>query len=264
MPSDIHSVSLLPDFANVNNSLELSVYSDSLRCLWDNTIRTDILGHIRSVQTTMGAYERPPSGLDLMAWGAGLSDYEAINNQDISVNLDVINIGSVAINDATFGWSVNGQLQSTSVSHTFTPPLETYQQGNIPIGSFHADGDSSNMNVVVWVETINTIADSVKWNDTISTSAKLIPLVEFANPLVKDTISSLSFNVYATIVEKTGAPVSPPEIYIHTTIGECLDLRDTVPMTKEDGKWVANIPEQYFNSKVVYELHVSDNIIMLF
>ncbi len=258
---DANSVSLLPQF-NVANGLELSVYNDSLDCPWQTLVSRDIRAHVRTPITTMGAYHQyPSSGLDLMALEIHLTDYKAVNNKDISVTIDVLNLGSVAVNDATLRWKVNGQVQPTTISHSFTPSLASYEQQNIQIGTFKINGNPDDtIDVVVWIETINTIADSVNWNDTISASAQIIHLTKFVDPLVGDTISSLSFDVYASIFEKTGAPVTAPEIYIQTTMmGGCSDSR-TIPMTKEDGKWVANIPKQYFGSKVVYELHVSDNI----
>ncbi len=260
--SDANSVRILPVFVDTT-TLELSLYNDTLQCPGQE-ILTDIHGYIRLPITTMGAYTQPPTGLDLMVRKLHLSEQEAVTNQDISISIDVWNVGSVAVDNVTFGWSVNGQVQPTTVPYTFTSPLETYQQRNVPVGTFKASGNTGGIDVVAWIETINMVSDPVNWNDTASAVYTLLPLAEFATPFVEDTITSLSFDVYATIFESTGAPVNPPQLYIETKtdgLGTCyIHAYDTVNLIKENNKWVAHIPKQYYNSKVIYELHVSDTV----
>ncbi len=260
--SDHNSVRILPVFADTAK-LELSVYNDTLQCPRQG-ILTDIRGYIHPPVTTMGAYAKPPTGLDLMALQSHLTEQKAVTNQTVSVNMDVFNFGSVPVNNATFGWSVNGQVQPTTAPYTFTPPLGTYQQRNVPVGTFRASGNIGEIEVVVWIETINTIPDSVHWNDTASTAYMMVPLAEFAEPLTGNTTGTLSFDVYTTIFEATGATLTAPQLYIEASMhggGSCIvHDYDTIDMVKENGKWVAHIPKQYYNSNVIYQLHVSDSV----
>ncbi len=260
--SDAHSVRVLPAFVDTT-TMELLVNNDTLECPRVE-ILTDIREYSRPPLTTMGAYIPPPAGLDLMIRKLYLTEQKAVTNQAVSVSIDVWNTGSTVINNATFGWSVNGQVQPTTVSHTFTSPLGSYRQNNVHIGTFHASGNTGDIDVVVWVKTLNTVPDPVNWNDTATASAQLVPLAEFVAPFAGDTIHSLSFDVYATIFENTGAVLTPPKMYIETTMdgsGACyIHAYDTVDMVKENGKWLAHIPKQYYNSNVIYQLHVSDTV----
>jgi len=85
------------------------------------------------------------------------------------------------------------------------------------------------------------------------------PLASFVAPFVGDTITTLSFTVNVNIIETTGAPVSTPQLSIHTTVNGSYHLSSSVIMTKSGSVWVAQIPKQYYGSKVVYSLTVSDN-----
>ncbi len=265
---DSTSVNIFPQFVNVADNLELTTVSfnnDSLFCRPVPEVGTDMKGYFRSLVTpTMGAYERPPASLDLMAWEVYLTEYEAVNNQDIAVHIDVLNTGGVSLTNATFGWSVNGQVISTTVSRNFSPSLAMYQRSNnISIGTFQASGNIGEViEVVVWVQTVNGMADTINWNDTVSITYKMIPLAEFVN-VIDTTTGSLSFDVLARIYEGTGAPLTTPELYMETIMdnSSCyIHNYDTIPMTLQDGLWVATIPAQYYNSKVIYKMYVSDNV----
>ncbi len=101
--------------------------------------------------------------------------------------------------------------------------------------------------------------DSVRLNDTISTISTMVPLASFVNPLVKDTINTLAFDVYTKIMEKTGATIQTPQLTIRTeTNGNT--LYDTISMNSTDGLWIANIPQQYYSSKVIYSLTLKDTV----
>jgi hypothetical protein len=83
--------------------------------------------------------------------------------------------------------------------------------------------------------------------------------VEFIEPFIKDTIYVRDFDINARISTVTGAPVVPPEICLAITVNGCL-IYDTLPMILKGGIWTVNIPSQYYRSKIVYSLTVSDNI----
>jgi hypothetical protein len=264
---DTNSVNILPQFVNIGNNLELSSASfanDTLICRPVTGASTDIRGYFRSlIRPSMGAYERPPTSLDLMAWEAYLTEYEAVNNQSISVSVDVLNTGGVTLTNATYGWSVNGQTISTNVSRNFSPSLAMYERSNnISIGTFQASGNIGDIiEVAVWVQTVNGITDTMNWNDTVFITYKIIPLAELVDVL--DTVGSLSFDVYATIYGKTGAPVNAPRLFIETIMdnGSCyIHDYDTIAMILQDGIWIGAIPKQYYGSKVKYTLNVSDNV----
>ncbi len=256
---DVNSVNIKPIYKDTDINLELLEYNDTLKCPTNGMLYSDIRGQVRPPLTTMGAYTQPPTGLDLMLKAITSWNAEVINKQTIQINADVLNTGAVDINSATFGWSLNGVTQQTGVPWTATPPLPMFGQDNVNIGSFTVSDTVNKYNVKVWIETINGQSDTANWNDTITTSAQLVPLVEFVAPFVSGTVSRLSFNVPARIRTFTGAPLSVPKMYIHTMING-LSLYDSVPMSQNGDIWTAAIPQQYYNSKVVYSLPVSDNI----
>jgi hypothetical protein len=259
--TDQHSTKVLPQFVNPANSLELSTSNDTLLCPAITGIRRDIQGYLRPPnQTIMGAYIQPLSGLDLMLEQISPWNSEFINNQTISVNVDLLNTGLVPVTSATFGWSINGAEQLPSISWTPTTPLNSRERRNIFVETFQAI-NADIIDVVVWIKTINGIQDSINWNDTVAATAFRIPLAEFAAPFVSDTIGSLSFDVNVKIREESGAPLNTAEMYIYAEACNSSTL-DTiiVPMIQEDDKWVAKIPKRYYNQTVIYETHISDTI----
>jgi hypothetical protein len=257
IPTDQHSVKILPAFINPSVSLELSTYSDNLLCP-NIGVQTDIEGLIRPHTTAMGAYTHATIGQDLALSQISPLSEEIIRNQTVQVSVDVINMGVTPITNATLEWSLNGVTQQPPLSWTATPSLNSLEQRNIALGNFQAiNGDT--FHIVVWVKTINGQQDTVHLNDTLSTTYVVHPLAEFTVP-VEDTIYVLNFDVNAKIYASTGAPIRPPNLYLETIVNGFSFLYDTVPMTFNNGIWQANIPPQYYGSKVIYSLNVSDNI----
>jgi len=149
-------------------------------------------------------------------------------------------------------------LQPTPISLSFNPSLKSYEQRNIFLDSFIV---TQNYDVVVWVESVNNQSDTINWNDTASISYVVVPLAEFVAPFVADTINQMTFNVYVNIYEGTGAPVvSPPKMYLHTIVSGTQHLYDTITMVRNGSNWVAIVLPQYFDSKVIYSLFVSDTM----
>ena len=265
--SDKKSLKVLPSFVNSALSLDLTTASfsnDSLKCAVYTGVSIDINDKLRDKYneklTARGAYERPYNGQDLMVLQIPHTVTEIIDKQRLSISVDVLNAGAVTITDATFGWSLNGQVQSTNIPYTFVPALSPYEQLNIPIAKDTVSGNvNDTRNIVVWVESINSIPDSVKWNDTASVKYTIVPLAKFVDTL-NNTTFTLSFDVSTKIFEGTDATITTPKMYIQTIIGSCYHHYDTITMVKDNDKWVANIPKQYYNSKVICELHLSDNV----
>jgi hypothetical protein len=257
--TDQHSVQALPVFVNPATNLELSHPDYRLDCPL-NTVTTDINGQTRSAINTMGAYYHAPIvGQDLTLLNIASWEKEVIEHQRVNVDVSVFNTGSVPITNAIFGWSLNGMLQ-TPVTWTASPLLNFMEQRTVTIGDFTVNAIDSVYKVVVWVNTINGIADSIQWNDTVSASVPKVLVAEFVAPFVDDTTLSLSFTVNTLIRTKTGAPTYPPTMTIQSKVNKDTILYDTIPMTLNNGIWQAAIPPQYYSSNVVYSLTVSDTV----
>jgi hypothetical protein len=256
---DINSINIKPEFIDVSNSLELK-NSDSLLVSRVPLVSKDINGLLRSSTTAMGAYECPPTKRDLMLIQFASSwEQELVKGQTVAVNVEGQNLGTY-ITEATFGWSVNGVNQTPSM-WTPTTTFAPFTQQTIPVGSFVATG-ADTFRVVVWVETVNGQSDEESGNDTVSAITIIAPLAEFVAPFVNDTIGSLSFDVYIKIREGSGADVNIHKMYIETFMdgnNSCYKhIYDSVTIVRKGDKWVANIPKQYYGSKVIYETHISD------
>jgi hypothetical protein len=252
--TDQHSVRTLPNFTNSLSSLEISTYNDSLLCPAITNVQNDINENIRPKMTTMGAYRQPAIGRDMALMRISPWDNGIVNNQIVQVNVDVLNTGVVPLTGATLEWSVNGTSQNP-ISWTASPQLNSFEQTNVSIGTFQAI-NADTFNILVWINTINGQADTVHWNDTLSATAVIIPLAEFIAPL-EDTLYVLNFDVEAKIHTATGAPLTPPQLCLKTTVNNSL-IDDTIAMVLNNGIWQANIPQQYYNGKVIYSLTVSD------
>jgi hypothetical protein len=255
--TDVHSVRILPEFIDSSVSLELAIYNNILLCPVAG-ILTDIKGFGRVTMTPMGAYMQSPFGQDLALLQISPWNREVINNQTVQVNVDLFNSGLVPVLGADFGWSLNGIEQQPSASWTATTPLNSLEQKNVTIGTFQVTG-ADTFNISVWIKTINGEQDTVNYNDTMQATTYVQPLVEFTS-LLGDTIYTLYFNVDAKIHTITGAPVMPPVLYLETIVNGSTCLYDSILMIQKGDIWQANIPQQYYNSKVIYSLTVSDTV----
>jgi hypothetical protein len=255
--TDKHSVSMLPSYIDYTTSLELAKYSDTLLCPLAD-VYTDINNNPRTQITYTGAYIKPALGQDLSLLQFSPWNVEVINNQPVEMNIDLLNTGIVSINSATFGWSLNGQTQPV-VSWTATTPLQSLEVQNIYLDTFRAI-NANTFNVSVWIESVNGEQDTVTGkNDTLWTTTVIHPLVEFTAP-IEDTLYTLDFDVYAKIRTMTGAPVTPPMLYLKTIVGGVYFLDDSIPMIQNGELWQVSIPQRYYGSKVIYSLTVSDTV----
>jgi hypothetical protein len=257
-PLDSHSVNVSPVFSNPSVNLILANNSDTLLCPVWQEVPTDIQDVVRPSITSMGAYSQSSNGLDLGLLKFSEWQTEVIQNQIVPVNVTLINTGTVPITNATFGWSVNGSSQ-TSFSWTAAPTLNTMDLHTINIGSFPITS-TANYNIVVWIKDVNGKADTLNWNDTLRASAALKPLAEFVSPFVPDTITDLSFTVNTLIRSWTGATQNIAKMTIVSTVHGTDIIHDTVSIIQNGNFWQAVIPPQYYGTKVVYSLTVSDTL----
>jgi hypothetical protein len=182
---------------------------------------------------------------------------EVVKGHAVSVTVEVQNAGTDNVQSAVLGWSINGQIQP---SYTWTPtaPLPFSGTQNVTIGTFLIDTISV-YNITVWVDSVNSVADMFNANDTIRTVANRMSLVDWASPLVADTVNTLFFDIYAKIRVSSAALItSMPRIMIETVVNGAYHLYSNVGMLLVNGLWVATVPQQYYGGKVIYSLTVSD------
>jgi hypothetical protein len=256
---DANSASILPDFNNPAANLRLTNYPDTLFCPIQANVTKDIYNLPRPTITNMGAYTRFSDAQDLMLNEIVLWDTGVIDKQNVTVNVNLFNSGIIPINTATFGWSLNS-VNKGSITRTPTPILNSTEQQTVSIGSFTVDNTVPNYNVVVWIETVNGEVDTLSWNDTVRASTSLKPLAEFVSPLVPDTTLSVLFPINVLIRSWTGATSTPPKMTFISTVHGNQIIYDTVAMVKVGDIWRAIVPQQYFDSKVVYSIALSDTI----
>ncbi len=252
---DVNSINIMPSFIDYTSSLRLANYQELLFPLYSG-ISTDITGAKRPSLSSIGAYSQSTTGTDVMLLQVNSWEEEVVEEQVVDISLNVFNSGSVPVNRIVFGWSLNGQLQNP-VTHTISPSLAPSEDLNILVESFPVTG-TDRFDVIVWIDTVNTAKDVNQRNDSAFVSTTARPLVEFVAPFVKDTIYGLTFDVNAVIRTQSGAPVSPPELNLTTTVTGYHTFTSSVPMTLTDGIWQVTIPRQYYGSKVIYSLTVSD------
>jgi hypothetical protein len=260
-PNDKHSVNIKPIFVDTAISLEFTNVSD-FECPFTSEVLVDINGTPRSANTLMGAYTGMASGFDVMLQKITRMDNEIVVAENVKVGVEFMNAGSaVGIDSVSFRWSLNGVTQPKSYTWRTSSPLVFGQMEEIVLDSFTVSG-SGTADVIVWIETVNGIQDSLSVNDTLFKTARIVPLASFAAPFVADTINALSFDIHVSIKEKTGA-LLVTQVYkmaIQTTMGNGNIIHDTVTMQYNAGTdlWVAHIPQQYYGSTVLCSLTVTD------
>ncbi len=255
--TDVHSIRTLPPFTDVSGSLALHVY-DSLLCPQYPGCNDDILKTPRKQITAMGAYTQHVSAFDLMN-SALTVPATAVQGQTITVKVNVTGYGDTLIRNATLGWSLNGVVQTQPPVHAFVPALNIFETAEITLGTFTITNPTEN--IVVWIDQVNGKKDGNIHNDTLRMILNRVPLVEFVAPFVADTVYQLSFDVNIKVNDGTGAPVSTPKLFIHTTVNGHYPLYDSIGFTQNGAVWTATVPSQYYNSKVVYSVSVSDGTV---
>ncbi|MDR2407845.1 MAG: right-handed parallel beta-helix repeat-containing protein [Bacteroidales bacterium] len=172
--TDVNSttVNVFPLFTDLTKDLSLSNYA-GLSCPFFPNVPQDINNNSRVRITTKGAH------------GDGIPDFDLgieqiiVNTavsypQDAPVKIKIVNVGSgVAINNATFGWSLNGEKQTSQTWTAASTPLQIGDDIEISIGSFNI-AQTHVFDITVWIENVNNgMIDSAQWNDTASISVNV-------------------------------------------------------------------------------------------
>jgi hypothetical protein len=260
--TDLYSDTILPSFLDVNTSLQMSL-DERLLCPILPQVSTDIEGNSRSNSanmTTMGAYSSYLPTVDLGLLSNVVQTGIVNNSQNMPVYVEAWNLGSTFIDEATFGWNLDG-TDMPDYTWTASNPLSPFNQAKIMVGSFPANVGTT-YQIKVWINTVNGSTQITTHNDTLSfeVTPQLVDLAWFEEPLVGDTISTLSFEVHTQIIEETGATVNTPQMTIQTIVDNGVVFYDTIEMDYINGYWIASIPQQYYGSKVIYSLSVTDTI----
>ena len=251
---EVGAVSVLPDFLDLSQSMKVTDDFAYLACPSLPAVPTDIENTSRQYATTiMGAYEFTPSAIVTVKPALVNFPREAVINQYVPIEIEVVNFSFTAVDSIEFAYSFNG---NAPVSYTYRPasPLAPWTTAIVPIGSLQAVTDTT---IAIWITQVNGGNNSL--NDTIYGAFSAIPLAEFVPPFFRDTMFVSSYDVNISIFEKTGAPVSTPLLQVQMELNGN-QLKDSFPMTESAGIWRATIPQLYYNSKVVYFVDVADNI----
>ncbi len=252
--TDIASTTIAPVFVDMNTGLKL-MNAFSFRCPLLAAVTTDINGDIRQNTTTMGAYTlnvHDTSYVELYIYNW---QDETILNKKHPVEVNLTNASRIPVTSVTFDWMVNGSLQP---QRQWVAPnsLDIYEDINIPVDFFTVA--QNNNNVKVWVSKINNAPYS---GDTISVSCHIVPLAEFVAPFVQDTLNALTFDVYIDLFENSGAGITAPKLDLTTIIDGKIILHSTINMVRDHNSiWKATVPQQYYNSNVIYSATIADTI----
>ncbi|MDR0606003.1 MAG: T9SS type A sorting domain-containing protein [Bacteroidales bacterium] len=257
-PSMQNTVSTDVNYVNININTDLTANNTGLNCPILSNVPTDIAGKPRTGQATMGAYQIIPVSRDLSLNQFVTFNPEVVENQTVSLTVEVQNYGNAPLQNAVFGWSLNGQIQ-TPFPWTPTAPVPFAGQTNVTVGSFTVDNSTTTYNIVVWVDSVNHDLDMDQRKDTLTTVATKKPLVEFVAPFVADTINNLTFEVNAVIRTGSGVSVIPaPQLKLRTVVNGNYTINSSILMTLSNGVWKASVPQQYYGANVVYSITVTD------
>jgi hypothetical protein len=254
--SDLHSFSVLPAFPDTITDLKLSSPNRFL-CPLHSEVSVDINNMTRPALTTVGAYTQQTVTHDAMLKGITAWEEGFLQDQQLQVHVDLLNLcDNTPVTTAALGWSVNDVPQKDTVLN-FSPAIQPYDVRNVVVGAFTAPATDT-VKVSVRLESINGQKDTINGEDTVSAFSFRQPLAAFAFPFVADTVAMLHFTVNTLIHTQTGAPAVTPKMYFHTAINDNETFYDSVVMVQKGNIWQADIPSQYYNSKVVYSTTVFD------
>ncbi|MBO4582216.1 MAG: T9SS type A sorting domain-containing protein [Bacteroidales bacterium] len=254
---DQHSVHIPPQYLDTL-WLELDTNEEYVCGLLPD-VSHDKKGQLRNAYTCMGAYEgRTPSvAAHILEW-VDFPEY-VVENQSVPVNLCIVNTGIADISGISIGWSVNGIVQTPYI-WTANVPLGSHQADTVSVGVFTITG-SGNIEVNVWIDSVNSMSYVHKGNDTLKVKTEVCPLACFVEPLVWDTVYGLSFPVHVRIMEGTGALINMPFLHVETYVNDKSVWQEDIPMTQEkEYEWFAIIPQQCYGSKVIFSLLVTDTV----
>ncbi len=254
---DLNSCSYNPLFADSTINLDLSLKGfANLLFSPHPEVLTDIRGKTRGNIATLGAYDIVPEQNAAMAIRFVNWENEVIDQYTQNVEVSITNLSSQPVSGAMIEWTING-VPRTAVPFNPAIPLSSLSTRNIVLGNYQVLQPVNE--VRAWLSNISGSPNTLK--DTAVAISNMVQLVEYIEPLVWDTINSLAFNVYARIKTGTGAPVSIPQLIVKSTVNNKFEFNDTVDMNNLGGEsWIANIPSQYYGSKIIYSLTVEDTV----
>ena len=253
--TDTRSISILPDYVDINNSLETRDWN-AISCPQYPGITNDINKKPRMANTFMGAYTLPFINFDLSCLSITNVPDTGLKGQTINAIVNVISTGDTMISHAVFGWSRNGVVQ-TPHSWTFTPALNVLDATRVLFPPFAVQ--DSIEEIVIWIEQVNGKKDNNNYNDTVKFVLQRIPLVKFVEPFPEDIIIVKTFDVYAAIRSETGAPANPPKLVAQINTRGTITY-DTIPMVQSAKGWTASVSVNHYDSKVIYSLAITDTL----
>ncbi|MDR0605174.1 MAG: T9SS type A sorting domain-containing protein [Bacteroidales bacterium] len=165
---DIHSVSILPNFLDINTSLE---YADTsaLYCPVFSFVREDINKQIRTTPTNIGAYGFTTNNLDMeLSQLYNIPPSIAITiGQTLNPKLIVTNTGLALLDSANIYWECNGVGQNVRWNNN---PLASLANDTIDLGTF-AISQAGSYHLLIYATSVNNAAtDMNQKNDTIRMS----------------------------------------------------------------------------------------------
>ncbi|MDR0604126.1 MAG: T9SS type A sorting domain-containing protein [Bacteroidales bacterium] len=176
IPSDRHSVKILPTFEDSNiTKLALSSFT-GLACPLYAGVTKDIHGISRTATTSMGAYHGVgdyPLTLNL-AMKKIICDTIVSYSQKISVSIEIENEGTnILIDSAVFGWSINDEIQP-SFRWIAGSRLGIREKAEVTVGILDPSQRTNVFNIVVWVEEVNGVTDTVTSNNTVKSTVRVL------------------------------------------------------------------------------------------
>ncbi|MDR2409180.1 MAG: hypothetical protein LBE13_13845, partial [Bacteroidales bacterium] len=162
--TDLHSVSICPDFVDSTSHLKLSDYTD-LYCPKDLSTTFDIDRHIRTGDTTtMGAYH----GITPHLINAALMDIsgnregKGVLGDADSIRITLINTGTTTLTKATIKWEWNGLPQQDV---EWIGSLTTNNRINILLGKITYTSEGY-YTIKAWIDTLDQLTDNYPADDT--------------------------------------------------------------------------------------------------
>ena len=163
--NDTGSVTVRPDFSDLNSSLEV-MDSIGISCPTLPNLRYDIRNNTRdSVSTNMGAYEFTPLPLDLAIKTIVSPNLTASTSSQTKVSVLLTNVGSSTVTSAYIGFSLNGTHKGT---YSWKGQLAYMDTITVTIGSTSFPSGANQLTVYCFQP--NNGADGNRGNDTASTT----------------------------------------------------------------------------------------------
>ncbi len=161
---DIHSVSILPNFININNSLEYIPTADFYCPLFPNILK-DIKGNTRTTPSLMGAYTLSTGSLDMeLSAIIDVPESKVMQGQTLNPRLVIKNTGLSNLDSAKIVCDYDGTQYTVTWKNG---PLATLETDTIPLNVIPAV-TSGNHQLKATIQSVNTSGLDVNpLNDTL-------------------------------------------------------------------------------------------------